>query len=74
MERDFWGHECPLQILGLAIFRRIAGGSDEVLDVAIFMDGLAVFIGMKVYLKINGLPAKCARYFLEAAAAHEYLL
>jgi hypothetical protein len=45
-----------------------------VLDVAIFMDGLAVFIGMKVDLKIDGRAAKCARYFLEVAAAHECLL
>ncbi|MGA8835594.1 MAG: hypothetical protein WB538_08160 [Candidatus Sulfotelmatobacter sp.] len=74
MEGHFWGHECPLQNLGLAIFRGIAGGSGELLNVAIFMDGLAVFIGMKVYLKIDGRAAKCARYFLEAAAAHECLL
>jgi hypothetical protein len=29
---------------------------------------------MKVDLKIDGRAAKCARYFLEVAAAHECLL
>jgi hypothetical protein len=46
----------------------------NLLDVAIFVNCLAVFIGAQVGLQVNGLAAKYAGYFWEVAAAHKRLL
>lgn len=46
----------------------------NVRDVAILVDGLAVFISAQIGAQIYGLAAKYAGYFWVGAAAHQCLL
>jgi hypothetical protein len=42
-------------------------------EIAVVVNGLAIFVGRQIYAKINRLSAKHATYFWEGAA-HKYLL
>jgi hypothetical protein len=44
--------------------------TDELSDVAILMDGVAVFIRIQVDREIDWLSAKCAGYFLARVTTH----
>jgi hypothetical protein len=53
---------------------RIGAGTREALDVALLVDGLAVFVGKQIRRQIYGLVAQYAGYFWERVTTHKCLL
>jgi hypothetical protein len=63
-----------LSLIGHHGGRRIASSRRDVFEIALFVDGSAVFIGAQIDAQIDGLAADLAGYFWDWVTTHKCLL